>query len=132
MIAGCGADFCINVLLTLLGCVQNHSHPRFPAPNYHTPHPTTISTNTTPHQSYLPGHIHAFYIEYVYYKRREDARKGLYDPHPASGVYSDRVQRGGLSVQAQPPPPMPAQQGSYDAQAPHAPHQGGQQGYGTV
>ncbi|KAK8187440.1 uncharacterized protein BKA78DRAFT_355616 [Phyllosticta capitalensis] len=100
MIAGCGADFCINVLLTLLG--------------------------------YLPGHIHAFYIEYVYYKRREDARKGLYDPHPASGVYSDRVQRGGLSVQAQPPPPMPAQQGTYDAQAPHAPHQGGQQGYGTV
>jgi hypothetical protein len=21
---------------------------------------------------YIPGHIHAFYLEYVYYKRRED------------------------------------------------------------
>jgi uncharacterized membrane protein YqaE (UPF0057 family) len=34
IVAGCGADFCINVCLTLLG--------------------------------YFPGHIHAFYILYVY------------------------------------------------------------------
>ncbi|EOD46984.1 hypothetical protein GTA08_BOTSDO01418 [Neofusicoccum parvum] len=61
--AGCGADFLINILLTLLG--------------------------------YFPGHIHAFYIEYVYYKRREDAARGIYDSQPAAGVYSERVQRGG-------------------------------------
>ncbi|KAL3430696.1 hypothetical protein BDV09DRAFT_14920 [Aspergillus tetrazonus] len=39
---------------------------------------------------YLPGHIHAFYLEYVYYKNREAA---MADPAP--GVYSDRIQRGG-------------------------------------
>ncbi|TDZ17698.1 Plasma membrane proteolipid 3 [Colletotrichum orbiculare MAFF 240422] len=25
---------------------------------------------------YIPGHIHAFYVEYVYYDRREQAREG--------------------------------------------------------
>ncbi|RDW93087.1 YqaE/Pmp3 family membrane protein [Aspergillus mulundensis] len=39
---------------------------------------------------YLPGHIHAFYLEYVYYKNREAV---MADPAP--GVYSDRIQRGG-------------------------------------
>ncbi|GME25933.1 hypothetical protein GTA08_BOTSDO01418 [Neofusicoccum parvum] len=66
--AGCGADFLINILLTLLG--------------------------------YFPGHIHAFYIEYVYYKRREDAARGIYDSQPAAGVYSERVQRGGYGTMA--------------------------------
>lgn len=70
MVAGCGADFFINILLTLLG--------------------------------YLPGHIHAFYIEYVYYKRREDAARGMYDSQPAAGVYSERVQRGGYGTMAEP------------------------------
>jgi hypothetical protein len=45
--------------------------------------------------SYFPGHIHAFYVEYVYYKRRDEARTGIYDSRPAPGVYSDRVQSGG-------------------------------------
>ncbi|OCK75906.1 UPF0057-domain-containing protein [Lepidopterella palustris CBS 459.81] len=63
LVAGCGADLLINILLTLLG--------------------------------YFPGHIHAFYIEYVYYKRRDEARAGFYDSRPAPGVYSDRVQNGG-------------------------------------
>ena len=44
---------------------------------------------------YFPGHIHAFYIEYIYFKRRDEARMGTYNPRPAPGVYSDRVQRGG-------------------------------------
>jgi len=44
---------------------------------------------------YLPGHIHAFYIEYVYYDRRERAREGLVAQHHAPGIYSDRVQGGG-------------------------------------
>ncbi|KAL1845377.1 hypothetical protein VTK73DRAFT_599 [Phialemonium thermophilum] len=46
---------------------------------------------------YIPGHVHAFYIEYVYYDRREQAREGRYPAGPAPGVYSDRVQTGGRS-----------------------------------
>ncbi|KAF1991260.1 UPF0057-domain-containing protein [Aulographum hederae CBS 113979] len=44
---------------------------------------------------YFPGHIHAFYIEYIYYKKREESAQGVYDNTPAPGVYSDRVQTGG-------------------------------------
>lgn len=45
---------------------------------------------------FLPGHIHAFYIEYVYYSRKEAAaREGLVVAQPAPGVYSDNVQSGG-------------------------------------
>ncbi|KAH8591077.1 plasma membrane proteolipid 3 precursor [Bisporella sp. PMI_857] len=44
---------------------------------------------------YIPGHVHAFYIEYVYYERRERAREGSFPPARAPGVYSDRVQSGG-------------------------------------
>ncbi|KAH6987609.1 hypothetical protein BGZ61DRAFT_585367 [Ilyonectria robusta] len=46
---------------------------------------------------YLPGHIHAFYLEYVYYDRREQAREGRFATGPAPGVYSDHVQTGGQS-----------------------------------
>ncbi|KAF2140339.1 uncharacterized protein K452DRAFT_289083 [Aplosporella prunicola CBS 121167] len=45
---------------------------------------------------FLPGHVHAFYIEYVYYKRREDAARGIYDSRPAPGVYSEKVQAAGV------------------------------------
>ncbi|KAF2663330.1 UPF0057-domain-containing protein [Microthyrium microscopicum] len=70
--AGCGADLCINILLTVLG--------------------------------YFPGHIHAFYVEYIYFKKRDEARAGLYSPD-APGVYSNRVQRGGKQyVVVQPAP----------------------------
>ncbi|OBT63501.1 hypothetical protein VE03_08104 [Pseudogymnoascus sp. 23342-1-I1] len=44
---------------------------------------------------YIPGHIHAFYLEYVYYERRERALEGQYAAHRAPGVYSERVQTGG-------------------------------------
>ena len=44
---------------------------------------------------YIPGHIHAFYLEYVYYDRREQAREGRYPTRPAPGVYSSNVQTGG-------------------------------------
>ncbi|KAI2623393.1 hypothetical protein GGR54DRAFT_638627 [Hypoxylon sp. NC1633] len=44
---------------------------------------------------YFPGHIHAFYIEYIYYDRREQARDGRFAARRAPGVYSDRVQTGG-------------------------------------
>ncbi|OAA67021.1 putative protein family UPF0057 [Niveomyces insectorum RCEF 264] len=43
----------------------------------------------------FPGHLHAFYIEYVYYDRREQAREGRFTASHAPGIYSDRVQQGG-------------------------------------
>lgn len=46
---------------------------------------------------YLPGHIHAFYLEYVYYSRREELREGRAAIGRAPGVYSERVQAGGQS-----------------------------------
>jgi hypothetical protein len=44
---------------------------------------------------YFPGHIHAFYLEYVYYKRKEQAEQGIINDQPAPGVYSDNIQTGG-------------------------------------
>lgn len=44
---------------------------------------------------YFPGHIHAFYLEYVYYDRKQQAREGHYPPRRAPGIYSDKVQTGG-------------------------------------
>jgi uncharacterized membrane protein YqaE (UPF0057 family) len=85
LVAGCGPDFFINILLTLLG--------------------------------YFPGHIHAFYIEYVYVKRRDEVRAGILDARPAPGVYSQKVQNGGARGA------VVVQQGGYA---------GAQQGYGTV
>ncbi|KAJ5995645.1 hypothetical protein N7481_002622 [Penicillium waksmanii] len=63
LISGCGVDFWINVLLTILG--------------------------------YFPGHIHAFYLEYVYYQRRDRDPLTRASQRPAPGVYSDRIQNGG-------------------------------------
>ncbi|PPJ54673.1 hypothetical protein CBER1_05986 [Cercospora berteroae] len=59
---------------------------------------------------YLPGHIHAFYVEYVYYSRKEQAEQGYYSDRPAPGVYSDNVQTGGVrsygTIAPQGPPPQ--------------------------
>ncbi|KAI9654800.1 MAG: hypothetical protein M1821_005794 [Bathelium mastoideum] len=44
---------------------------------------------------YFPGHIHAFYLEYVYYQRREEAAQGFFDSKRKPGVYSDNIQTGG-------------------------------------
>ncbi len=46
---------------------------------------------------YIPGHIHAFYIEYVYFDRREKGRLGQLTSENAPGIYSDRVQSGGTN-----------------------------------
>ncbi|KXL50620.1 hypothetical protein M433DRAFT_419129 [Acidomyces richmondensis BFW] len=43
---------------------------------------------------YFPGHIHAFYLEYVYYKRKDQAAQGIVDQRPAPGVYSTRINTG--------------------------------------
>ncbi|QDS68600.1 hypothetical protein FKW77_000883 [Venturia effusa] len=87
---------------------------------------------------FFPGHIHAFYVEYVYYKRKEEMRAGIVDTRPAPGVFSDRVNNGGRrhvrigreeghvvppqNVPQHSPGPAPYQQ--YPAQAPP--------NYGTV
>ncbi|KAK9480113.1 hypothetical protein V1514DRAFT_318385 [Lipomyces japonicus] len=44
---------------------------------------------------YLPGLLHALYLEYIYYSRREDAAHGSLTVDRAPGIYSDVVQRGG-------------------------------------
>ncbi|KAK3944980.1 plasma membrane proteolipid 3 [Diplogelasinospora grovesii] len=44
---------------------------------------------------YFPGHIHAFYLEYVYYDRREMNKAGRFSASRAPGIYSERVQNGG-------------------------------------
>ncbi|KAI0407500.1 putative stress response RCI peptide [Xylaria palmicola] len=49
---------------------------------------------------YIPGHIHAFYIEYVYYDRQEQARQGRLAARRAPGVYSEAVQTGGYGYNA--------------------------------
>ncbi|PQE08294.1 family UPF0057 protein [Rutstroemia sp. NJR-2017a BVV2] len=51
---------------------------------------------------YIPGHIHAFYIEYVYYSRHEAAREGRFQAARAPGIYSDRVQGGGYGTIVEP------------------------------
>ncbi|KAL6722161.1 hypothetical protein ACLMJK_001268 [Lecanora helva] len=47
----------------------------------------------------LPGHIHAFYLEYVYFERRGERNAvgagGTWQGKRAPGVYSERVQQGG-------------------------------------
>ncbi|KAI9722956.1 MAG: hypothetical protein M1812_001405 [Candelaria pacifica] len=62
---------------------------------------------------YIPGHIHAFFLEYIFYQRREDAREGRVAARRAPGVYSENVQTGGgaqvgygtMPAQQGPPPP---------------------------
>ncbi|KAL0636127.1 hypothetical protein Q9L58_004916 [Maublancomyces gigas] len=41
---------------------------------------------------YLPGHLHAFYLEWVYYERKEQAAAGRLMERPAPGIFSERVQ----------------------------------------
>ena len=110
LVAGCGADLLINILLTILGYVLTLI-PSTSIPTF-VHNSTNISLSSHVH-SYFPGHIHAFYVEYVYYKRRDQIRAGTYDGSLAPGVYSQKVQNGGQrSVVVQPAPAgvPPAQQ----------------------
>jgi hypothetical protein len=50
---------------------------------------------TNAYYRYIPGHIHAFYLEFVYYERKEQAREGRFTASRAPGIYSERVQSGG-------------------------------------
>ena len=53
--------------------------------------------NTCLSSRYFPGHIHAFYLEYVYYQRRDRDPATRATQQPAPGVYSERIQNGGHS-----------------------------------
>ncbi|KAK4156456.1 hypothetical protein C8A00DRAFT_30624 [Chaetomidium leptoderma] len=64
IMAGCGADLLINVLLTIW--------------------------------LWIPGVIHAFYLLFVYYDRRQKYKFGASPVHRAPFVYSDKVQSGGM------------------------------------
>lgn len=92
IVAGCGADLLINICLTLLGYVLSNFFPRnyFCSFNLLSGYNADSST-----RRYIPGHIHAFYLEYVYYERKEQAREGRFTAARAPGVYSERVQSGG-------------------------------------
>ena len=48
-------------------------------------------------RSYFPGHIHAFYLEYVYFERRDQGRMGSLTAKRAPGIYSENVQHGGMT-----------------------------------
>ncbi|TGZ79529.1 hypothetical protein EX30DRAFT_308871, partial [Ascodesmis nigricans] len=43
----------------------------------------------------LPEHLHALYIEWVYYDRREQGLAGRLKQRLAPGIYSKKVQSGG-------------------------------------
>lgn len=82
---------------------------------------------------YLPGHIHAFYIEYVFYDRRQQAREGHYPPRRAPGIYSDKVQTGGQAYRqgygTMAPPVAPAAAPGAPIGGP--PYESQSQGYGN-
>lgn len=60
---------------------------------------------------YIPGHVHAFYILYVFYSRADAAHggphNGVYERAP--GIYSERVQTGGRKLTHAPAPVGPPQ-----------------------
>ena len=94
IIAGCGADLFVNICLTILGYVLFSSS--LPTS---TSHSLKLGAHTYPapgSNRYFPGHIHAFYLEYVYYDRREQAKVGRINTTRAPGVYSERIQTGGV------------------------------------
>ncbi|KAK4127644.1 UPF0057-domain-containing protein [Parathielavia appendiculata] len=65
IMAGCGADLLINVLLTIW--------------------------------LWFPGVIHAFYLLFVYYDRRDRYKIGAPPLQRAPFVWSDKVQSGGMA-----------------------------------
>ncbi|MCJ1465793.1 hypothetical protein MMC07_004412 [Pseudocyphellaria aurata] len=87
LIAGCGADLFINICLTLLGYLT--SPPRKDKSSF--AHGDACAR-------YFPGHIHAFYLEYIYFDRRDRSRLGNMTNEHAPGIYSDNVQRGGTTT----------------------------------
>jgi len=74
---------------------------------------------------YLPGQIHAFYCEYVYYDRRAKGHTERHRIGRAPGIFSKRIQNGGdmacnYSYPAPVPQPVsqPVQRPAQSAQPP--------------
>jgi hypothetical protein len=61
-----------------------------------TRHPDLLINICLTLLGYIPGHIHAFYLLFVYYDRREQMHHGNTAMRRAPGVYSERVQTGGV------------------------------------
>ena len=61
-----------------------------------TQHPDLFINICLTMLGYIPGHIHAFYILFVYYDRREQSHHGRFATHRAPGIYSENVQTGGM------------------------------------
>jgi uncharacterized membrane protein YqaE (UPF0057 family) len=93
-VAGCGVDLFINICLTILGYAFLLAALRLRRALL-LPLWKPLANTLSPRNSYFPGHLHAFYLEYVYYDRREQAREGRFTASRAPGIYSERVQAGG-------------------------------------
>jgi len=62
---------------------------------------------------YIPGHIHAFYLEYVYFDRRAAIREGRPITSSAPGIYSKKLLHGpgGYGTVVNPTTPAPYSDG---------------------
>jgi len=44
----------------------------------------------------IPSHIHGFYISLTYFNRKRKVRRGVYPGKPRSGIWSEKVNTGGV------------------------------------
>lgn len=101
MIAGCGADLFVNICLTILGYVFSSfilSVLGLNKPGALAVVCALLSTFQLTIGRYFPGHIHAFYLEYVYFERRSQGQIGNMAVKRAPGVYSDNINSGGRTT----------------------------------
>lgn len=99
VIAGCGADLLINLLLTIWLCVLSASPPPACTPRA-APGLLADAERALGYAGadrWLPGLLHAFYLLWVYYDRREKYRLGRPPVDRAPFVFSDKVQSGGMA-----------------------------------
>lgn len=48
----------------------------------------------------IPSHIHGFYISLTYFNRKRKVRRGKWPGRDRAGIYSDKVQTGGIGREA--------------------------------
>lgn len=44
----------------------------------------------------IPSHVHGFYISLTYFNRKRKVRRGVYPGGPKSGIWSEKVNTGGV------------------------------------
>ena len=99
MIAGCGADLFVNICLTILGFVLSSLRSLLVDICKHRVAMVQVTNYRLPSLSrYFPGHIHAFYLEYIYFERRSQSQMGNMAVKRAPGIYSDNVNSGGRTT----------------------------------